>query len=686
MPRPADTRHRYLPGLDGLRAIAVLGVIAYHLNLKWASGGLLGVGVFFTLSGYLITDLLVARWDGQGTLDLKDFWLRRARRLLPALAVMLAAVTVWVALAHRSELSALGGNVFAAAVYGSNWWLIAHHVSYFAQFGPPSPLGHLWSLAVEEQFYLAWPWLLLLGLSFVPERRLWKSGRPRLALLTLVAAAGSAVAMALLYHPGTDPTRVYDGTDTRAFELLIGAALALRWPMSRPGMDEDRPARRALDLVGFAGLAGIGFLFWHTSQYSPFLYRGGMVVLSAATVMVLAAVAQPGSWLGAVLGWGPLRWIGERSYGIYIWHYPVIVLTTPESQHAFDPVRATAQLAATLALAEASWLWVEQPIRTGTLGSRPVDFGMVATYARGARKWGWIASIGCLAALAPIGFTLSLAGPAATQTPGLIALAPTATGPMNARDPGSKPSSAAGSTSTTDPRGASGKDGTTKTTVSGRRGATSTTVPAGPPATSCSSVVHIGDSTSESLVSPQYLPDASQRLTAQYADVGVKTVYLEIYGGTSVVEHLSGEPNGYQIAQSLVSKGYHGCWVIALGTNDAADIAIGSRVDAATRIRQMMSVIGNQPVMWVNATSLLTTGPYANSNMQAFDQILDHSCALYPNLRVYDWSDVAQPGWFISDGIHYSSAGSVQRAHDIAQALAKAFPLRGHRPSSCTVR
>src|ERR687884_1373272 len=215
-----------MPGLDGLRAIAVLAVIAYHLELGWAPGGLLGVGVFFTLSGYLITDLLLGQRDALGHLRLGDFWLRRARRLLPALFLMLAVVVAWVTLLDRSQLPALRGDVAAAAVYMSNWWNIFRHASYFSRFGPPPPLDHLWSLAIEEQFYLIWPWLLWLGLRYA-------RGRYRMAGLTLAAAALSATVMALLYQPGVDPTRVYEGTDTRAFGLLVGAALAMVWPSRR---------------------------------------------------------------------------------------------------------------------------------------------------------------------------------------------------------------------------------------------------------------------------------------------------------------------------------------------------------------------------------------------------------------------------------------------------------------------
>src|SRR5829696_6818882 len=300
MPKPVGSAQRYMPGLDGLRALAVLAVIAYHLQLGWAPGGLLGVGVFFTLSGYLITDLLLGQRDAVGHLRLSDFWLRRARRLLPALFLMLAVVVAWVTLLDRSQLPELRGYVAAAAVYLSNWWNIFREASYFTRFGPPPPLDHLWSLAIEEQFYLVWPFLLWLGLRYA-------RGRYKLAGLTLAAAALSATAMALLYQPGVDPTRVYEGTDTRAFGLLVGAALAMVWPSRRLRADLTLRRRLILDGAGVVGLVVIALLIWQTNQYSPFLYRGGIVLLSVATVLVVAALAHPAGWAQ--------RWGGRRCAG-----------------------------------------------------------------------------------------------------------------------------------------------------------------------------------------------------------------------------------------------------------------------------------------------------------------------------------------------------------------------------------
>jgi hypothetical protein len=204
------------------------------------------------------------------------------------------------------------------------------------------------------------------------------------------------------------------------------------------------------------------------------------------------------------------------------------------------------------------------------------------------------------------------------------------------------------------------------------------------PQTSCRAVAHIGDSTSEGMVSADYLPDPTQRLTAQYQDVGVQQVLTNIVGANSVVETLPGDVNGYNAARTIVAGGFRGCWVIALGTNDTADVAIGSEVGRLARIQEMMSVAAGQPVMWVDVISQLDTGPYAEANMQLWNAALRQACAQYPNMRVFDWAAQAQPSWFISDGIHYTSIGYAARAQQIAYALARAFPAKG-RSTGCIV-
>jgi peptidoglycan/LPS O-acetylase OafA/YrhL len=656
MPRPIQSGQRYMPGLDGLRALAVIAVITYHLGLGFAGGGLLGVAVFFTLSGYLITDLLLGRWIA-GQLRLGEFWLRRARRLLPALFVVLAVVTAWVTLADTDRLEALKSEVGAASGYFSNWWLIAEEISYFARFGPPSPLGHLWSLAIEEQFYLLWPFLLVVGLSVVRERDNKLPDRPRLACLTLALAGGSILAMALLYQPGFDSSRVYYGTDTRAFGLLFGAALAMVWPSRALTSSITVGARRILDGLGAAGLVVIGFLIWRTDQYSAFLYPGGLVLLSVATVLVIAALVHPATRLGVALGWGPLRWLGVRSYGIYLWHFPIIVLTTVGLTGGVDPVlhtdvdlpRAVLQVAATIVLAALSWRFVEEPVRRGALGRLWKQFrsgawrpGMVPL-----RRWLAVAAGGAVLAVAGTG----LAAVSPDSEPGTDGLAPGTPVEDGAGPPVPAKALAPGSATT-----------------------------------SCDAVVHIGDSTSEGLVSSDYLPNRKQRLGPQYAGVGATEQHIEISGATSIVETLPGQPNAYEVAQDLIADGYEGCWVLALGTNDTADVFVGSSVGLDTRIDRMMSLLGSEPVLWITTKSLVDSGPYSAANMELWNAALGEACAEYQNMRVYDWASVARDGWFIPDGIHYTSPGYAARGRLIAHALAVAFPAAATPPADCVVR
>jgi peptidoglycan/LPS O-acetylase OafA/YrhL/lysophospholipase L1-like esterase len=661
MPQPMRSDQRYMPGLDGLRAIAVLAVIAFHEQLGWAPGGLLGVGLFFTLSGYLITDLLLGQWRGSGKMHLGDFWLRRARRLLPALFVMLAIVTAWVTILDRARLANLRGAVAAAATYSSNWYLIATHSSYFSRFAAPQPLDHLWSLAVEEQFYLLWPWVLLAGLVLIRRR---PAALKWLALPTLGLAAASAVVMYVLYQPGFDPTRVYEGTDTRVSGLLIGAALAMVWPSGRAAR-ASRKTRIALDIPAIAGLAVIAFMIWRVGQYSPFLYRGGLVLLSVATAAVVAATACPGSVVGTALSWRPLRWLGVRSYGIYLWHYPVIVLTTPANSTE-DLARTAWQTAASIGLAALSWHFIEEPVRHGAIGRL---WGRLRTGT--PRRLGWT------------GFAAAggAAGILVTASAGLAGAFPAPAAAGTVAGLGGTPSLASSSNSVSHARASStGKHDPAKSADKTANAALN-----GPLRTSCRSVAHIGDSTSDGLVSPDYLPNPAQRIAARYEDVGVQTVYTNITGARSVVEVLPGTTNGYQAAQGLIRQGFRGCWVLALGTNDTADVAAGSNVGLMTRVQRMMAVTRGEPVMWVNVISLLASGPYSEANMQLWNRTLMQACAKYPNMRVFDWAALAKRQWFISDGIHYTSAGYEQRALAIADGLAKAFPLSG-TSTSCLVQ
>ena len=358
-------KHRlpYQPALDGIRALAVVAVLAYHADLTWARGGFLGVDAFFVLSGYLITSLLIAEWRDTGTIDLRAFWARRARRLLPALFLLLVGIAGYaLVFAEPEELDKLRNASLATLGYVANWQLAFSGESYFDQFSLPSPLRHTWSLAIEEQWYLIWPLLFVL---------LLRLGRSSLAVLftaSLVMIAGSALLMAWLYDPGADPSRVYYGTDTRAQSLLVGAVLAML--LAWHGPLRASAARLLLQLTALAGAIFTGWLWVSASDDSSFLYQGGLLVSAIAIAVVIAAVVQPQRGpLGSLLSLSPLRWLGRISYGVYLWHWPVYLVLTPVRTGWHGAGLLTVQVALTLALAIASYYVIEIPVRRGALRS-----------------------------------------------------------------------------------------------------------------------------------------------------------------------------------------------------------------------------------------------------------------------------------------------------------------------------
>ena len=352
----------YRPALDGIRALAVVAGFAYHAKLGWARAGFLGVDVFFVLSGYLITALLLTERRREGHIDLLRFWGRRARRLLPAVLVLLAAMAVAVPLLAPEQAYRLRGDLGAALGYVFNWRLIFAEQSYFQAVGRPPVLQHLWSLAVEEQFYLLWPPILAFALRRRPYRKLTR--------MVLLAAAASTVLMAALFVPWADPSRVYYGTDTRAAALLVGAALACattRWQLV-DGLRAGR--RRALEAAGLVGVAGLAWAVSHVNEFDPALYRGGFLAVAVLAAAVVAAAARPGRAgpIGAVLATRPLVWLGQRSYAVYLWFWPVLLFTRPHLDIALTGLPLLALRAGlTLLLADLSYRLVEQPIRRGAL-------------------------------------------------------------------------------------------------------------------------------------------------------------------------------------------------------------------------------------------------------------------------------------------------------------------------------
>jgi len=352
----------YRPGLDGLRAIAVLGVFFFHLQFPWALGGYLGVETFIVISGYLITSLLLEDYRANGRINLKRFWLRRIRRLWPALYLLLIGVMVLGLTIAPQSLPRLREDVPAAMFYFTNWLYIIRDIPYFERYASPPLLQHLWSLAIEEQFYLIWPLLLWASLL------LWKVRKgkfPSKGWLSfpLVFAALSALLMGVIMNATGDTTRAYYGTDTRAFGFLLGGALAVIWPLANPRRLGPR-GKIAVVVSGGVGVAGLLWLYVSAHQFLPWLYPWAFLLTDLFTaLMIIATIGSEKGW-GRLLGYPVLRWIGTRSYAIYLWHWPLIALFRPGAECRWpQALCAIGHMALTFLLAEWSYQVVENPIR-----------------------------------------------------------------------------------------------------------------------------------------------------------------------------------------------------------------------------------------------------------------------------------------------------------------------------------
>ena len=424
---------RYLPGLDGLRAVAVIAVILYHANKNWVSGGFLGVEVFFVISGYLITMLLINESQENGKIDFRAFWIRRARRLLPALWTLLVGVTTYCALFERDTLGSLRGDVVAAVVYGFNWFQIWVGTSYFSAFGFV-PLRHLWSLAVEEQFYLVWPVLIAVVLKLF--------GRRPLLLGTLFFTASIAVSIyvartfepgasgsvletpdhyiALFGHAVSKVDFLFLGTLGRSGGLLIGSALAFWWKPSMFNNDHPTSERHFVSVVGWVGVLGLGAMLWSfhdvveggadggTSGYAP-LFQGGFLLVGLASIAIIAAAVHPHTLLATrVLGNPVLVYIGQRSYGLYLFHWPIFQFYRQFAGRGLNVIEFVLLFALALVVTEVSYRFIEMPVRSGGLRESWGKFRHSRLDSDREKRQGIIA-IGVVVAVVPIFALVSLA-------------------------------------------------------------------------------------------------------------------------------------------------------------------------------------------------------------------------------------------------------------------------------------
>jgi peptidoglycan/LPS O-acetylase OafA/YrhL len=615
----------YLPGLDGLRAVAVVAVLLYHAGFTWMPGGFLGVEVFFVISGYLITLLLVSEFDRTDRISLRHFWKRRARRLLPALYALLIVVGVVSVIFLPEEVGRMRGDLTAAFFYVTNWHLIATQSSYFNQLGRPPLLQHLWSLAVEEQFYLVWP-IAFFGLLKVFGRNV-----NRIATVVLLGAGASVVLMAIWYDPGKDPSRVYYGTDTRASALLLGAALALFWRPRALARGQVRHVGPLFDLVGLVGLLGIVVAAHTIDSRDSFLYHGGFVLVSLSTLLAIAAVTHPGSILGRyLLGNALFVWIGTRSYGLYLWHWPIFALTRPGLDlRRFELTYWQVQilrLTLTVVVTELSFRLIEAPIRAGALGRWFRSLRGPATPFVFARRRLTFAVAGLMTLLVvPAGVVIGTrnnkpndieeslrAGQAVVRTIPVETAAPAGTTTPTSAGP--DPAVAAPAPDPT----------TARTTLA-------------PPPSGGVPVIALGDSVM----------------------LGAAPALARLFGNNVVVNAKVGRQfkESSEIVRWYHDNAYLGkVVVIHLGNNGTVD---DSRID------ELMAPLAGAPLV-IFLNDKVPRGWEGPNN-----DLFAANVPRFPNARLVDWKGYSEPnpGWFYSDGIHLRPDGQLAYAQLIAQTI-----------------
>jgi peptidoglycan/LPS O-acetylase OafA/YrhL len=652
-----EVRLPYLPGLDGLRALAVIAVLLYHAELPWIPGGFLGVEVFFVISGYLITTLLLAEWRQRGRIDLKAFWLRRARRLLPALYLLLVVTLAYAVVFLPGEVAGLRGDVIAALGYVTNWYLVLGHESYFEAIGRPSLLKHLWSLAVEEQFYLLWPPVLALGLSVGATR--WRERR--VLLVALALAASSALLMAFLYRPEVDPSRVYFGADTRAAGLFIGAALAFAWtpwhsrtPRGKSCSTAARRLRRAqwrgrlrrrwgwttpllLDGAGLVALGGLAVACLRLGEFQPFLYRGGLSTVALATAVVIMACAHPRARLGGgLLGRRALRWIGVRSYGIYLWHWPVFMVTRPQLDVPMEGLPLLAlRLAVTVVLADLSYRCVETPIRRGALGRAWQKLREAQRFRRRRLSVLWAGgAVPALMLCAALGVAVAQAEP--PDTPSYLASKKAIHTERQASEAAATPEVSLARAVARDGARISSTTATPAARTQNRQARTPEEAPADAGAT-VGPVSAIGDSVM--LGAAGELEREVPNLTYIDAEVG-----LQAAGAIDVLRWRRGSGELGEVV------------VVDIGNNG---------VFTAEQFDELMGVLeGVRRVVFVNVN---VPRAWERPN----NEVLAEGVRRYPNAVLVDWysASVEHPEYFVEDGIHLRIEGQRVYAGLIAEAL-----------------
>lgn len=619
----------YLPGLDGVRALAVIGVLLYHADLSWIPGGFLGVDVFFVLSGFLITSLILEEFDRSGRVDFRKFYLGRARRLLPALILVLVVVSLAAAFVYQDAARQMASDAIATIFYVNNWWYIAADQSYFEFIGRPPLLKHLWSLAVEEQFYLVWP-----AIAFLAMRRFARKGvfvvAATLAILSTIWMLQLAVANG--FPDFADPSRAYFGTDSHSMGLLIGAAMATFWRPGRMRRALPTGASVIITVIGVAALLAVIWFFVFVGEFTPWLYRGGFLGLALIVAVLIAAASHPGVGLGRAMGTQPWRYIGQRSYGLYLWHWPVFMATRPGLDLPLDGVPLLAlRLALTFGIAELSFRFVEMPIRRGAIqryaarvkaasGERRRRLRLVAASMIGATVVGVVA-----VALLLLAATARTAGETAVAADVAAAMGIESGGPteVSLDDPSVAPP--------VEPSAASSEGAGT---AAPSPGATSPS-PAATPTRDTGTVSAIGDSVM----------------------LGARSVLKDVIPGTRVDAAVSRYPGAFigKLKRYVAGNRLAPIVVLHPGTNG---------VLPESMMREMLDILVDSPRVVVVNTNMPRTWREPNNNVMA-DVVPQ-----YPNAVLADWRAVSldRPEYFASDGIHLTEQGARAYAALIKQA------------------
>jgi peptidoglycan/LPS O-acetylase OafA/YrhL len=600
-----------------------MAVLFYHGGVKWMPGGFLGVDVFFVISGYLITSLLLGDFREFHHIRFGRFYLRRARRLLPALFVMLAVVALFALLFLPDTVSELGGQEVAAIFYVENWYLIFHKVSYFVAVGRPSMLRHVWSLAVEEQFYLFWPVIF----AFFLAR--WGKHRDKLLAAVLACALASTVLMAVLYKPFTDPSRVYFGTDTRASTMLVGAALAIVWAPWRLTRNTAKHAPFVLDAMSIAGVVGVLWFFLNAGEYDNWMYRGGFLLVALFSALLLAPTVHPAARLTPrVFGWHPMVWIGVRSYGIYLWHWPVFVVTRPHTDVPLTGIPLLVlRIAITFGLAAVSYRYVEEPIRHGAIGRRVAEFRR----SRGERRRQLGTVFAIVGSAIVVGILVIVAGFAgadpAPRPQGLPEFSAIDLKPTTTTLPGTPSVSGAATTPVTTASASTGGPTTGGPT-------TTTAAPAPPPPR----VTAVGDSV---------MLGAAVQLQDTIGQDAVRVNAEESRQFSAGVDKLQELHDTGQLGDEVV---------VQLGTNGTV---------SPDEFDRMMNVLKDvKRVVIVNAK---VPRPWEDQ----VNEVLADGVKKYKNARLVDWHTIGgeHPEFFWDDGIHLRPEGAQYYAQLIAGYL-----------------